>query len=249
VVKSGRDSCALRVWGVAEFRNIHQELLALVRAEGSQSLDGTIRRFVKQFGVAESAVRAYANAYPLEVIGGQIRLAQARIPAAPRKRPARNVYKTDSGWAWRIKVNAEHMRGSGSPSPVFLANQLGLTFDKRTEFACNEGRIAFTTSALQRNLGSIREVCTHVGANVGDEILIQFEGNTARVSKIDFGLKGEALIRSLAALPSSGDLISQLSFALNFETTKSKDELLEAATKRKETELADAISSFVVSNS
>ncbi len=242
VVKSGRDSCALKAWGVAEFKNIHKELEALVRAKGSQSLDGTIRKFVDQFGVAESAVRAYANAYPLQVIGGQIRLAQARIPAAPRKRPAKNVYKTAEGWAWRITVNAEHLRGSGSPCPVFLANQLELTFDSATEYVCSEGRVAFTSSALQRNLSSIREVCTTVEAKVGDQIVIHFAGKNARVTKLDSTLKGEALVRALAVLPATGILLDQLSFSLNFETTKSLEEVIESATKRKETDLAVALS-------
>lgn len=248
VVKSGRDSCALKVWGVAEFKNIHKELENLVREKGSQSLDGTIRKFVEQFGVAESAVRAYANAYPLEVIGGQIRLAQARIAAAPRKRPAKNVYKTTDGWAWRITINAEHLRGSGSPCPVFLANQLELTFDKATEFACDEGRVAFTSSALQRNLSSIREVCTTVEAKVGDQIVIRFSGNSAKVSKLDLNLKGEKLIRALAVLPDTGAIVEQLSFALNLDTAKTVEEIIENVSKRKETDLAIALASFDLSS-
>jgi hypothetical protein len=245
VVKSGKESCALKVWGVAEFTTIHQELEALVRAEGSQSLDGTIRRFVEQFGVAESAVRAYANAHPLQVIGGQIRLSEGRIAATPRHRSVKNVYRTSDGWAWRITVNSEHLRGSGSQCPSFLADQLEITGGTVKEYLCAEGRIAFSSSALnQRNIGSIRDVCISVGAKVSDQIVIHFAENTARVTKLDPALKGEPLVRALAVLPPSGELISQLSFALNAETSKSLDELVEIMAKRKEVDLAEAFTSL-----
>lgn len=242
IVKSGKDSCALKVWGVPEFTTIHQELVALVRAEGSQSLDGTIRKFVDQFGVAESAVRAYANAYPLQVISGQIRLAEAQIPTPPRKRLSKNVYRRADGWSWRIVVNSEHLRGSGSQCPAFLADQLGITGGQNVEFACEEGRIAFGTSKLnQRNIGSIRDACLFVGAEVDDQILIHFSNNTAQVVKLEPSLKGESLVRALAALPSSGDLESQLSFAFNLEASKSIDELIKIASQRKETDLSEAL--------
>lgn len=243
VVKSGKESCALKAWGVPKFTTIHQELEALIRAEGSQSLDGTIRRFVEQFGVAESAVRAYANAYPLQVIGGQIRLSEGRIAATPRNRSVKNIYRTSDGWAWRITVNSEHLRGSGSQCPSFLADQLEIEGGSVKEFLCAEGRIAFSSSAIgQRNIGSIRDVCISVGAKVGDQIVIHFADNTARITKIDPTLEGEHLLRALAVLPPSGELISQLSFALNVETSKSLDELVEILTKRKETDVAEAFS-------
>jgi hypothetical protein len=63
------------------------------------------------------------------------------------------------------------------------------------------------------------------------------------VTKLDPALKGEALVRALAVLPPSGELISQLSFALNAETSKSLDELVEIMAKRKEVDLAEAFSS------
>ena len=195
IVKSGKESCALKVWGVPEFTTIHRELVDLVRTEGSQSLDGTIRKFVDQFGVAESAVRAYANAHPLQVISGQIRLAEAQIPIPPRKRLSKNVYRRANGWSWRIVVNSEHLRGSGSQCPAFLADQLGITGEQNVEFACEEGRIAFGTSKLnQRNIGSIRDACLFVGAEVDDQILIHFSENRAQVVKLEPTLQGLSLI-------------------------------------------------------
>ena len=62
LMRRGKDTFGLRVWGGEEYTGIYDELeQAIERAGGAVSLDWVLETFEREFGVSKASVRAYAG--------------------------------------------------------------------------------------------------------------------------------------------------------------------------------------------
>ncbi len=85
--------------------------------------------------VAESSVRAYASRHPYRFEGNRVARSLSG-PKRPRQHPSktRNLYRLPDGWAYRLQVNSEHLRGSSITLPAAFVNAMNLEVDQDLEF-------------------------------------------------------------------------------------------------------------------
>ena len=119
-----RNRYGLTRWGGEEYLGI-REMIAreIERAGGEASVNTVVTNLTGRYDVSESSVRAYAGGPGFErTQRGWIRVAGAEAePYSPRKdvSETRRCFRSRDGrWWHRVDVNAEHLRGSGSPLPT-----------------------------------------------------------------------------------------------------------------------------------
>jgi hypothetical protein len=127
-----RNKYGLARWGGEEYLGI-REMIAreIERAGGEASVNTIVTNLTSRYDVSESSVRAYSGGPGFERSQrGWIRVA---APDQPGYQPRKDVSETrrsfksrDGRWWHRVDVNAEHLRGSGSPLPTGFAAHLGM---------------------------------------------------------------------------------------------------------------------------
>lgn len=246
VSRTGLDKYGLASWAQPEFKGIRETLKEIIQEHGSVSLNAMISKFVTEHGVAAKSVEAYAKQAPFKVENGFIKWADANqaLPLPTRKSSFKNFYVLPDGYAWRVVVNQEHLRGSGSVVPAALAYFLGVNLGVPKQFTSPHGSVRLSFTGNAKNIGSIRQACTDLGAGVGDQIVIRFIGQQATFSVVDFAKTGEALVRELSALPDSGDLHAQLALALGVDADISMIDMIELVGQRGDSNLLVALSAL-----
>lgn len=173
-VSVGRDRWALAEWDLPEYGSIRSQIFdELDRSvDGSIDVEHLVRRVAAAFNVSPVSVRAYANALPFETVGGRVRVARTDyVPSRPPELTSR-LYKSDRGWRLRIRVNREHLRGSGFPAPMSLTVILGLNFGEARILSSPVGEYAVYWRGLQPAFGSIRNLLLHHGIRVDEEVFL-----------------------------------------------------------------------------
>jgi hypothetical protein len=246
VSRTGLDTYGLATWAQPEFKGIRETLKEIIQEQGSVSLNAMISKFVTEHGVAAKSVEAYAKQRPFKVENGFIKWADAdqAMPMPTRKSSFKNFYVLPDGYAWRVAINQEHLRGSGSVVPAALAYFLGVNLGVPKLFTSPHGNVRLSFTGNAKNIGSIRQACTDLNAVVGDQLLIKFKGTQATFSRVDLAKTGEELVRELAALPENGDINAQLTFALGVDRDSSMIDMIELVGQRGDSNLLVAMSAL-----
>lgn len=117
---------ALAGAGLPAYRGIREEIRALISQHGPLPLADVVDAISGAFDVEPRSVEHYAKDRPFAIIDGVVdfrdpslstgRRSRGTLALAdiPEGRQWRNVFFTPTGFAYRITVNAEHLRGSGS---------------------------------------------------------------------------------------------------------------------------------------
>ena len=241
--RTGASTYALTKWGLTPFTNIHDMLIAIVQGEGSVSLSAMVLKFTTEYGVAANSVRHYAKVHPLKVENGLIKRDDVLpvLTRPTRKNAFKNVYITPNGLAWRFTVTAEHIRGSGSTIPAALGYLAGVQINAPKVFRSEFGSIRLSVSGTANNIGSIKKVCTMSGVEVGDQLLATFADGQAEFRKVDLSKTGQSLVIELAALPLTGQLLSNLIKALELPANSSVSDVKFEIELRRDTELLTAL--------
>lgn len=168
-----KDLWGLRSWGLEEYAGIREEITDQLHKHG-----GTIpvwqlaQQLVEKFGVSDTSVRAYAVTYPFKTVAGVVSFAEdAEIPTADPLRAAR-LYRSGSGWVYRIKVNSEHLRGSGFPAPIAVATILELPPGSKITLRSQLGGLVVSYRGIAPVFGSIKRYLNIYGCQVGDEAFV-----------------------------------------------------------------------------
>lgn len=180
-VRVDKQRWALAEWGVGEYTGIADAIRReLDQAGGSLPLGKLVAALTARYDVAESSVRAYASGNPFIVVDGIVRMATSTRTPRVRKtwQQTRRLYKRDNTWLYRITVNRDHMRGSGSPCPVALAVVLGVPSAGERHFTGPMGTLGVHWPSLQPTMGSIGGFLRCIDAGIGDDVLVCFDEGT-----------------------------------------------------------------------
>ncbi len=195
-----RNKYGLTRWGGDEYLGI-REMIAreIERAGGEASVSTIVTNLTSRYDVSESSVRAYAGGPGFErTQRGWIRVAGTSPGGeAEPYQPRRDVSETrrsfrsrDGRWWHRVDVNAEHLRGSGSPLPTGFAAYLGMAPGGQLTASTPSGDVVISWHN-QPTMGSIRNVLADFKASEGDHVFLTVSDG------------GELLTRYLPAAPVS----------------------------------------------
>ena len=176
-----RNKYGLTRWGGDEYLGI-REMIAreIERAGGEASVSTIVTNLTSRYDVSESSVRAYSGGPGFErTQRGWIRVAGTSAsgeaePYQPRKdvsETRRSFRSRDGRWWHRVDVNAEHLRGSGSPLPTGYAAYLGMAPGGQLTASTPSGDVVISWHN-QPTMGSIRNVLADFKAGEGDHVFL-----------------------------------------------------------------------------
>lgn len=181
VVRVDKYRVALREWNLEEYSGIAEEIAQRIREHGGVApLDEVVCELVETFRVAESSVRAYAEAPMFVREGNSVRLRrdhEAYAAAGELSESAGAYLLPDGGVSYAIRVDADVLRGSGRGCPKALAHALGVTPGQERTFTSEAGELRVTwprASATGPALGSTRSFVAALGLGVGDDLRLTF---------------------------------------------------------------------------
>ncbi|GII93112.1 sigma factor-like helix-turn-helix DNA-binding protein [Sinosporangium siamense] len=190
-----RNKYGLTRWGGEEYLGIREMIVREIeRAGGEASVSTIVANLTSRYDVSESSVRAYAGGPGFErTQRGWVRVAGSDGNGAyqPRKdvSETRRCFRSRDGrWWHRVDVNAEHLRGSGSPLPTGFAAYLGMAPGGQLTGSAPSGDVVISWHN-QPTMGSIRNILSESNAAEGDHVFLTVSDG------------GELLTRYLPAAP------------------------------------------------
>jgi len=171
------DHFALKAWGLRQYSSIVGELVSeIARNGGEATSDYLTSTLISKFGVSEASVRSYLQSPRfVRTSRGTIRVRGHHEPFTVSKPIAltRRCYRLSHGWAYRITVDQDLLRGSGRPLPAAFAVEIGLRPLRTLELQSRSGSIPVAWRAAQPTVGSLRRVAEELGARVGDYLFME----------------------------------------------------------------------------
>jgi hypothetical protein len=172
-----RNKYGLTRWGGEEYLGIREMIVREIqRAGGEASVSAIVTSLTSRYDVSESSVRAYAGGPGFErTQRGWIRVAGSeQAEYQPRKdvSETRRCFRSRDGrWWHRVDINAEHLRGSGSPLPTGFAAYLGMAPGGQLTASTSSGDVVISWHN-QPTMGSIRGVLADFRASEGDHVFL-----------------------------------------------------------------------------
>ncbi|MFI7617971.1 sigma factor-like helix-turn-helix DNA-binding protein [Nonomuraea terrae] len=207
-----RNKYGLTRWGGDEYLGI-REMIAreIERAGGEASVSTIVTNLTSRYDVSESSVRAYSGGPGFErTQRGWIRVAGTSPGGEVTYQPRKDVSETrrsfrsrDGRWWHRVDINAEHLRGSGSPLPTGFAAYLGMAPGGQLTASAPSGDVVISWHN-QPTMGSIRNVLAEYNAREGDHVFLTVSDG------------GELLTRYLPAAPVAMPPINRALYLLGY---------------------------------
>ncbi|TDD47130.1 hypothetical protein E1286_18430 [Nonomuraea terrae] len=207
-----RNKYGLTRWGGDEYLGI-REMIAreIERAGGEASVSTIVTNLTSRYDVSESSVRAYSGGPGFErTQRGWIRVAGTSPSGEVTYQPRKDVSETrrsfrsrDGRWWHRVDINAEHLRGSGSPLPTGFAAYLGMAPGGQLTASAPSGDVVISWHN-QPTMGSIRNVLAEYNAREGDHVFLTVSDG------------GELLTRYLPAAPVAMPPINRALYLLGY---------------------------------
>ena len=185
-VRTDRSVFALRVWGMEEYRGISDEIAAIIERDGGEtSMAAIVADITDRFSVAESSVRAYANAPRFVSRKGRVRLRTDEpvdLAIADALTVAGTYRPSPDRLRFLLDVIRDTLRGSGRmvPAPVAAALDVG-PGGERIFASETDARVRISwrlASPSGPNIGSVKSFADDTGADLGDRLALDFD--TAR---------------------------------------------------------------------
>ncbi|MGY1777762.1 sigma factor-like helix-turn-helix DNA-binding protein [Geodermatophilus sp. SYSU D00804] len=152
-----RDRWALREWGMEAYAGVRSLIRERVaRSGGRAQLEDLVEYITGRYTVTASSVVAYASSPPFQCKAGVVTLASDDREVRKTPEETRRLFRRPDAWAYRVRITADHLRGSGSAAPVAIAGLLGLQFGQTRQLASPLGPQAIAWTANQPSFGTIR---------------------------------------------------------------------------------------------
>lgn len=181
---------ALPDWGYDEYTGVTDEIAQEIeRCGGAADTEHLVQTISATYGVAESSVRAYLGA-PMFVKSstGAVRIrdqADEDIQVDSDLATAGDTCVDSLGWAVRIAIDADVLRGSGRAISAAFATHLGVEPGGRRVVPGTAGDITISwplSSITGPSIGSLRSEVTKLGAELGDLLFLTYQETTCRFS-------------------------------------------------------------------
>jgi hypothetical protein len=189
VMRLGKDRYGLREWGGEEYSGIRRELeQAIDEAGGSANLDELIARFVAEFEVSESSVRAYAaDRRFVRAADGTISFRTGDDPEPSYRvgpiETTRGAMRLNGIWHLRVEVDEDALRGSGRAIRTPVALAAGLEPDLTLGVRYGDVVVTFSWTRNQPDIGSVRGVLQQLSCVEGDLLFLPLEGDEPRAAR------------------------------------------------------------------
>lgn len=168
-----RDRWALHEWGMETYAGIRDEIGERLDLHGgSMLLTSLIDELTRTFTVTPTSVTAYASAPPYQCRGGVVSRASADAQASKPPEKTARLFRVPDGWAYRMRVTADHLRGSGSQAPMAVAAILGLQFGQSRQLDSPLGPQSVYWTSIQPSFGTLRRFFTDGGIGVGTDAFV-----------------------------------------------------------------------------
>jgi hypothetical protein len=170
------------------------------RNGGAVDRDVLIDSLTERFEVARGTVRKATRAPQFAVDSANqvsLRPEALVVPRVPLSLTPR-CFRLESGWALRIRVNHDLLRGSGNVMPLAFAGELGLRPAASRVLASPYGKlsVSWPKYSASAHLGSLRIAAKELGAIEGDRMFVIFCGE----DRIDFRLIGKRDLNAAAGM-------------------------------------------------
>lgn len=176
-VRRGKNLFGLAEWGGEEYSGIANEIEEeILRQGGEAELEELVDRISSTFGVSPTSVRAYANGARFSRTSPGVITLRRGSPGERRTKPleaTRRCFRTKQGWALKIAVTSETLRGSGAPIPSAFARLVGANPGGRAvELNGPHGRVRMAWPHNQPHVGSLKSMAEGFGASEGDALFL-----------------------------------------------------------------------------
>jgi hypothetical protein len=248
-LRRGLKHYGLAAWGGDEYTTVADEIEEEIeRQGGAASLEHLIEVLPNTYGVSAGSVQSYALGPRFE--RGKDGLVRVRDRPADVGRHARiqdtkRCYRLGGGWAYRVTVTSETLRGSGCPLPFGVANHLGLRPGGEVVLASDWGDVRFSWPSIQPSIGSVRRIAEATGAVSGDYLFVVFlpdgklGAHVVRAADCAEATDGARLSLEVGRSSEAEDLRAEIAFALGLEGDVSAGEIRRRLRSRGEQELAE----------
>ena len=143
-----RDRWALREWGMEAYAGVRSLIRERVaRSGGRAPLDDLVEYITGRYTVTASSVVAYASSPPFQCKSGVVTLASDDREVRKTPEQTRRLFRRPDAWAYRVRITADHLRGSGSAAPVAIASLLDLQFGQTRQLPSPLGPQAIAWTA------------------------------------------------------------------------------------------------------
>ena len=194
--KTGRDLFSIAEEGGRTYTSIKDFILTeIAKSGGRANKESLIDATLKTFGVSKrTVVTALSNPIFLLTNAGFVRVRIQDDPL-PKINPiefTRRCYRLQCefngqrklAWSYRLKVDSELIRGSGTAVPAAFGVLLGLRPGNRQTVASAFGEINFSWNGPQAGIGSLRQVVQGLGATEGDFVYVSIADSSTVIFSI-----------------------------------------------------------------
>ena len=166
--------------GYDEYTKITDKILQELEQHGGFApIEHLVKKITTNYYVKKASVIAYLNT-PMFTIDndGNVRRANFDETTIEVKdiRETLSCYRTVAGvWCFRVELNSNHFRGSGSMLPNSFAKELGCNPDDKINLETEFVPITLTwslSSVQGATIGSLKSVVESLQGNVGDYVFI-----------------------------------------------------------------------------
>lgn len=228
--RSGLKHLALREWGYDEYSSVVDEMIEEIQVRGGEAMIEELAELISnKFGVSPHSVRMYASSANFVKVGAgriRIRTASDPLPTAPSIEQCRRCYRMTRGWALRLPITTDTLRGSGSVVPVGFVAHAGVSCLSSRAFPTAYGDLLLSWNSMQGSIGSVRAVVEDLGGAEGDFLFVEFtdeqrfEFTLLRQTELDGLDAGHRLVRevgSSAAAAGLDEMVAAVAYAIGMD--------------------------------
>lgn len=193
----------------SEYKSIRDELEKSIKVNGPTHIQTLENELESKFGVSKASVRTYASSWPFQIANDIVDFAETNTSSGRDfSRTKRSYCLSDSKFAIRSVVNADHLRGSGFAIPSGLAVKLDVQPGTAKSFKHFEtgSELSLRWPGLQPQMSSIRKLLNGLGAQIGDQFKLIFDGPNISVSIISEHSDDDEILNFIFSLDSINEL-------------------------------------------
>jgi hypothetical protein len=183
--KSGPGLFSLTEWGGPEYTSVKEFVVNEIKKLGGKAKkELLIEKTMNGLAVPKRTVMtALSNPVFVQTGAGYVRV-RSKADPMPRINPiefSKHCYRLSHGdganrrcraWSYRVKVDSETLRGSGTVIPAAFGSLMGLRPGERVIAKSEFGEVQFSWNGPQAGVGSLRPAANGLDASVGDFLYV-----------------------------------------------------------------------------
>lgn len=255
IMRCGLRLYGLRRWRLEEYRSIrHAMSRELQMRGGAMSLVDMQIVLSDKFGVSRSSVSSYALNPPFRVEDGIVTRPRSNVAARSSRKELRDTkrcYRIPGGWAIRIEIGSNELKGIGPQIPASFARYVGGTEQTTIDLRASQSGMRLYWNGITPALSSIRETLIKRKLKEGDYLFLCATGRRVlglrhlRNASV-VGVRGAERAAVLCGVPlgqvDRNDVLLQIGIRLGIpRTDKIMHEIAETLLRRQEKDLLDLI--------